>query len=80
MRKHIASLPRGSGLQIFLHDSDHSYPNQMSDYETAKELGFNLLVSDDVDASLAFCDFSGKEGSIMLDGSKIIGVQVLQIN
>ena len=80
LRKHIAALPRVSGVQIFLHDSDHSYPNQMSDYQTAKELGFDLLVSDDVDASLAFCDFSRKEGSVMLDGSKIIGLQMLQIS
>ncbi len=74
LKKHIESIPRIPGYRMFLHDSDHSYPNQMSDYETARKHGFDFLVSDDVDASLAFCDFAQDKGSVLLDGSKIIGL------
>lgn len=63
---------------IFLHDSDHTYFGQWSDYSIAAKHGFNLLVSDDVDASLAFTDFAGSKGHIYLDGSKFIGAMVLK--
>ena len=62
-----------SGFKIFLHDSDHSYFGQYSDYKTAEDLGFNLVLSDDVDASLAFTDFAGKAGVALFDTRKIIG-------
>lgn len=62
-----------SGLKIFLHDSDHSYFGQYSDYKTAEDLGFNLVLSDDIDASLAFTDFAGKAGVALFDTRKIIG-------
>lgn len=58
---------------IFLHDADHSYLGQYSDYEAAKEIGFEILISDDVDASLAFCDFAGGNGVVYYDAPKFIG-------
>ena len=62
-----------SGLKIFLHDSDHSYFGQYSDYKIAEELGFDLILSDDIDASLAFVDFAGRAGVALFDTRKIIG-------
>jgi len=73
LKREVARLKTTSGFSIFLHDSDHSYPNQISDYQTAKNLGFNLLISDDVDASLAFTNFARENGIVLLDGSKFIG-------
>ena len=59
---------------IFLHDSDHSYYGQYSDYKSAKDNDFSLLLSDDIDASLAFIDFVVNLKSIVLyDERKFIG-------
>jgi hypothetical protein len=59
---------------IFLHDSDHSYYGQYSDYMSAKDNDFSLLLSDDIDASLAFIDFVENLKSIVLyDERKFIG-------
>lgn len=66
----IATNP---GVKFFLHDSDHSYFGQYSDYSLAEELGFDLILSDDIDASLAFIDFAGKSGMALFDTRKIIG-------
>ena len=74
LRKEIARIKPERGFSIFLHDSDHSYPNQLSDYTTAQSLGFDLILSDDIDASLAFCDFANAAGSAFLDAPKFIGV------
>ena len=62
-----------SGRKLFLHDSDHSYFGQYSDYKIAAELGFDVILSDDIDASLAFMDFAGKDGKALFDTRKIIG-------
>jgi hypothetical protein len=35
---------------IFLHDSDHSYISQQTDYSVAENSGFDLILSDDIDA------------------------------
>lgn len=58
---------------LFLHDGDHSYFGQMADYEIAELLNFQFLVSDDIDASLAFVDFVKGDAIALLDTTKIIG-------
>jgi predicted O-methyltransferase YrrM len=74
LKKEIAKLKSKKGFSVFLHDSDHSYPNQISDYEIALSRGFDLILSDDIDASLAFCDFANSAGSVFLDAPKFIGL------
>jgi hypothetical protein len=61
------------GVKMFLHDSDHSYFGQYSDYKIAESLGFEIILSDDIDASLAFSDFAGTAGKALFDTRKIIG-------
>ena len=58
---------------LFLHDADHSYLGQFSDYEIAKKLGFGLILSDDIDSSLAFADFARNKGVVYYDAPKFIG-------
>ena len=74
LKKEIMRIEAKNGFSIFLHDSDHSYPNQISDYEIALDLGFDVILSDDVDASLAFCDFANDAGFVYLDAPKFIGL------
>jgi predicted O-methyltransferase YrrM len=56
----LAGLDR---VDIFLHDSDHSYENMMWEFEAAwpKVRDGGLLVSDDVLANTAFVDFCRNE-------------------
>jgi hypothetical protein len=61
------------GFSIFLHDSDHSFLGQQSDYRLAKSSGFDLILSDDIDASLAFCEFARAQGVTLYDSPKFIG-------
>lgn len=61
---------------LFLHDADHSYLGQINDFESAQALGFQYIFSDDIDSSLAFCDFAGTEGKIFFDSPKFIGCYV----
>jgi hypothetical protein len=63
-------------ISLFLHDADHSYLGQMQDYAVAKELKFSYIFSDDVDTSLAFCDFAGEFGKIFFDAPKFIGCYI----
>lgn len=44
-----------------------------SDYRLAKEIGFDYILSDDIDTSLAFCDFAGRAGHVFYDAPKFIG-------
>jgi hypothetical protein len=67
------AVDKWNGVKIFLHDSDHSYFGQYSDYKIAADLGFDIILSDDVDASLAFADFAGRAGKALFDTRKIIG-------
>jgi hypothetical protein len=71
--KELQSLDLASGASIFLHDSDHSYLGQQSDYTLASQMGFDYILSDDVDTSLAFCDFARGNGKIFFDAPKFIG-------
>ena len=59
----LAKLDR---VDIFLHDSDHSYQNMMWELETVwpKVKQGGLLVSDDVLANSSFFDFCRKESLI----------------
>ena len=74
--RELSKLDLKSGKSIFLHDSDHSYVGQKSDYQLASRLGFNYILSDDVDTSLAFCDFARNEGKIFYDAPKFIGAYI----
>jgi hypothetical protein len=51
-------------VDLFLHDSDHSYENMCWEFETAwpKVRPGGLLVSDDVLANTSFFDFCRREG------------------
>lgn len=60
-------------ISIFLHDADHSYLGQQNDYQIAREFDFDLIISDDVDTSLAFIDFAGPRGAVLYDVPKFIG-------
>jgi predicted O-methyltransferase YrrM len=64
-----SSLREIGSVDLFYHDSDHSYKNQMLEYSEAwkvlsKEKG--VLISDDVDWSNAFLDFCKEIGRIPL--------------
>ena len=61
------------GFSIFLHDADHSFLGQQSDYKLAKINRFDLILSDDIDASLAFCEFAKTQGVTLYDSPKFIG-------
>jgi predicted O-methyltransferase YrrM len=65
-RDKLPSLLKMPGsIDIFVHDSEHSYENMMFKYMTAwdhlKEGG--ILLSDDTNLNKAFIDFSAKVGS-----------------
>ena len=64
-REHLPSLlEQVRDIDVFLHDSDHSYENMTWEFETAySALGREgLLLSDDVLANDAFSDFCISKG------------------
>jgi predicted O-methyltransferase YrrM len=71
-------LKNNEGISIFFHDSNHSYEHQSWEYAIARLLKFDILVSDDVDDSQAFLEFSSKTKLACIDGEKIIGVAKLE--
>jgi predicted O-methyltransferase YrrM len=73
LREVIMKEKSNGGVSIFLHDADHSYLGQKTDYQIARELNFDLIISDDVDCSLAFIDFVGSLGVVLYDTPKFIG-------
>jgi hypothetical protein len=73
LREVIRKEKFNGGVSIFLHDADHSYLGQKTDYQVARELNFDLIISDDVDSSLAFIDFVGTLGVVLYDVPKFIG-------
>jgi len=73
LREVIRKEKSNTGFSIFLHDADHSYLGQKTDYQIARELNFDLIISDDVDTSLAFIDFAGTLGVVLYDVPKFIG-------
>jgi Methyltransferase domain len=66
-------------VPFFFHDSEHTYAWQMREYEAAwasRSLD-SLLLSDDIDASYAFCDFCTRKRLrpvVFLDKRKFVGV------
>ena len=69
-------------VDVFVHDSKHSYSWQRLEYETAADLlrDGGLLVSDDVDASYAWITFTQERGltsNVLFDGRKFVGAAVL---
>ena len=80
LKERIKSFKESDGTSVFLHDSDHSYLGQESDYQTALNLDFDYIVSDDVDTSLAFTDFARNEGLVIFDAPKFIGVARGKVN
>lgn len=69
----LQNIRKHEDPSIFLHDSDHSYSGQYSDYETARDLGFPFVFSDDIDSSLAFIHFDFQNKVYLIDGNKIVG-------
>ncbi|HKN06108.1 MAG TPA: class I SAM-dependent methyltransferase [Thermoplasmata archaeon] len=66
-------------LDVFLHDSDHSYPWQMFEYREAWSAlaPGGWLLSDDIDASYAFLDFAARCGLrpwVLVGPRKLFGV------
>lgn len=72
-RHKLQNIRKHEDPSIFLHDSDHSYSGQYSDYETARDLGFPFVFSDDIDSSLAFIHFNFQNKVYLVDGNKIVG-------
>jgi predicted O-methyltransferase YrrM len=68
-------------LDVFIHDSDHSYGWQSFEYRTAYQAlrPGGLLISDDIDASFAFVDFVARVPTLALacvGCRKVMGVAV----
>jgi len=71
-------LDRLDVIDMFVHDSDHGYPNQMFEYEVAwpKVPAGGVLASDDVDLSKAYVDFASRyeqRPEFLFDRRKILG-------
>jgi predicted O-methyltransferase YrrM len=71
-------------VDLFYHDSNHSYRNQMLEYEIAWEIlnpRNGILISDDINWSNAFLDFCKRVNRIPLilsDGGKFSGIILKQ--
>jgi cephalosporin hydroxylase len=67
-------------IDIFVHDSEHTYSWQMLEYRAAFEnlrTGTGYLISDDVDSSYAFLDFCRTVNalpSLLLGSTKALGI------
>jgi predicted O-methyltransferase YrrM len=57
-------LKKVTGIDIFLHDSDHSYQNMLREFQTAwaSLKAGGLLLAHNIDYSEAFSDFSWDQG------------------
>jgi predicted O-methyltransferase YrrM len=65
-------------IDVFFHDSHHTYRWQMAEYEaaTARMRPGGILASDDVDASFAFstfCERRGRRAEFVFDSRKVCG-------
>lgn len=77
-----SQLSKLAPIDLFIHDSDHSYHWQMIELSLAlAHVGPNgVIASDDVDSSFAFLDFCGLQGlepHLLLDGRKVFGLTSL---
>ena len=73
------ALKEASPLNLFIHDSDHSWLGQTIEYELAsRALGpLGVLASDDVDKSYAWidwCSSANVHGYLLFDGPKAFGL------
>jgi predicted O-methyltransferase YrrM len=77
-----AAISGLKNIDLFFHDGDHRYVSQLSEYRTvwpAMTSG-GLFVSDDVDDSRAFFDFSKEVESLpslLFDKTKVVGAHRL---
>jgi predicted O-methyltransferase YrrM len=74
----IESLGQIRAVDLFFHDSDHSYLGQLFEYEQVWPLmtADGLFASDDVDCSKAFIDFCRRHRQhphFLFDSRKVIG-------
>ncbi len=74
----VQSLRRIGTVDLFFHDSDHRYLNQLLEYDYVWPLmkPNGLFASDDVDVSKAFIDFCKRRGlhpEFLFDSRKITG-------
>ncbi len=72
------ALERLDVIDMFVHDSDHGYANQMFEYESAwsKVPAGGVLASDDVDLTKAYVDFASRyeqRPEFLFDRRKILG-------
>jgi hypothetical protein len=75
----IGSLPQ---LDMFFHDSDHSYRHQTAELRlaAARMADAGLVVCDDSDSSFAFLDFCRERrvpGRFLFDGKRFLGATSL---
>ncbi len=80
-----AALDELGPIDLFVHDSHHSYGWQMTEYElaSARVRPGAVLASDDVDASFAFATFCERRrlrAEFLLDGRKFFGAARLTRN
>lgn len=78
-RSFVRVLDSVSPIDLFVHDSDHTYGWQLFEYRVAWEaLSLEgVFLSDDVDHSLAFLDFCaalGQKPILLLDTRKVSGM------
>jgi predicted O-methyltransferase YrrM len=76
-RQHVSALT--APIDLFLHDSDHSYGHMLFEYETVlpRISPGGLLASDDVDGCFAFLDFCARHRlapRILVAPTKAFGV------
>lgn len=74
-----ARIQREATVDLFIHDSDHSYRYQWFEYSTMfpHMAPGSLLTSDDVDGSFAFLDFCnrrGLESYFLVSPTKVFGI------
>ena len=75
----LSAMHKIGSVDLFYHDSDHSYENQLLEYDAAWRLLSHdgVLISDDVNWSNAFLDFCKKVNRtplLLSDGAKFAGV------
>ncbi len=70
IREPLPAIP----IDVFFHDSDHSYAHQTAEYVHAWEhlRPGGLLLSDDIDGSCAFIDFARNHHATMLLGGPTV--------
>ena len=78
-REFVQKLDHTRPVDLFIHDSDHSYGHQYFEYRSILPLmaDHGLLASDDVDASFAYLDFCAANGfraHYLISATKVFGI------